>query len=324
MIWNSISSSRIRKRTVKSRWQCNHKKRAKLVEEYRTLRAFKYGIVKRLLLVAAFSGTLSAHGQQYSADQPSMGQAAQQIPSYLKHTGIEQHLNHPLPLKAVFTDEQRNTAALGHWMGKAPVILVLVYYKCALLCPEVLHGLAAGLKDSGLVPGKDYGVITVSIDPDDSPSDAVAEKAKFVSEVGLSGIDKASHFLTGNQGSIQAISDATGFQFVRVPGPDGRMDQFAHPTVIMFATPDGRLSKYIAGINYQSRDLRLAILDASQHKISNPADLILLYCCSYNPVAGKYSVAILRVLSIGGVITLMVIAVMVWLLTRKPQGRESV
>lgn len=288
------------------------------------MRAFRNLTLKGSVLVATLFGTLSAHGQQYSGDQPSMGQVAQQRPSYLKHTGIEQHLNNPLPLKAVFTNEQRNTAALGHWIGKAPVILVLVYYRCAMLCPEVLHGLAAGLKDSRLVPGKDYDVITVSIDSDDSPSDAATEKARFVKEVGLSGIDKATHFLTGNEASIKAISDATGFQFVRVPGPDGRMNQFAHPTVIMFATPDGRLSKYIAGVEYQSRDLRLAVLDASRHKISNPADLILLYCCSYNPAAGKYSVAVLRVLSIAGAFTLLVVVCMIWLLTKRPQGHQPV
>lgn len=268
--------------------------------------------------MAIVSGTLSVHGQQYSADRP-IGQAAQQFPSYLKHTGIEQHLNHPLPLKAIFTDEQRNTYALGHWIGKAPVILVLVYYKCTMLCPEVLHGLAANLKDSSLVPGKDYDVITVSIDPDDSPSDAARAKARFSSEVGISGIDKATHFLTAKETSIQAISDATGFQFARVPGPDGRMNQFAHPTVVMFATSDGRLSKYIAGVDYQSRDLRLAILEASQRRISNPTDLILLYCCSYNPATGRYSVAVLRVLSIACVVTLIVVLGMIWLLTSKPQ-----
>ena len=287
------------------------------------MRAFESSTVKQLWLVAILSGVLAAHGQDYSGNQPSMGQAAQQLPSYLKHSGIEQHLNRPLPLKAVFTDEQRNTAPLGNWVGKRPIILVLMYYKCRMLCPEVLHSLAAGLKDSRLIPGKDYEVITVSIDPDDTPSDAVPEKARFVSEVGISGIEKATHFLTGNQASIRAMSDATGFQFVRVPGPDGRLDQFAHPTVIMFATPDGRLSKYIAGVDYQSRDLRLAVLSASQHKISNPADLILLYCCSYNPAAGKYSVAVLRVLSIAGLATLLVVAGMIWLLTRNPQGHEA-
>jgi protein SCO1 len=302
----------------------NRKERIWLDEEQGAVRAFTCEAAKRFLVVAILCGALAAWGQQYSSNQPTMGKAAQQLPSYLKHAGIEQHLNDPLPLNTVFTDEQGNTAALGHWVGGAPVILVMVYYKCRSLCPEVLHGLAAALKDSHLAPGKDYDVVTVSIDPSDLPSDAVAEKARFVRDVGLSGIDKATHFLTGKEASIQAISDATGFHFVRVPGPDGQMDQFAHPTVIMFATADGRLSKYIAGADYPSRDVRLAILDASRHKISNPADLILLYCCSYDPVAGKYSVAVLRVLSIGGMFSLFAVAGMIWLLTRKPQGHRSV
>ena len=294
----------------------------RLDEEYAVVQAFKC-VRRRVLLVTVLFGALVAHAQQYSNDQSSMGQAAQQLPSYLKHSGIEQHLNTALPLQTVFTDEQSNTAALGHWIGGAPVILVLVYYRCTMLCPEVLHGLAAALKDSRLVPGKDYDIITVSIDPDDSPSDAMAEKARFVRDVGLSGIDKAAHFLTGNEASINAISNATGFHFVRVPGPDGRMNQFAHPTVIMFATPDGRLSKYIAGVEYQSRDLRLAILDASQHKISNPTDLILLYCCSYNPATGRYSVAVLRVLSLAGLVTLVLMGWMIWLLTKRHRDPAS-
>lgn len=285
------------------------------------MRLFTFQTAKRLLLAALLCGAVAAQAQ-YSSEQLSMGKAAQQIPDYLKHTGIQQHLNHPLPLNTVFTDEQGNTAPLGHWVSKSPVILVMVYYKCRSLCPEVLHGLAAALRDSHLTPGKDYQVLTVSIDPTDLPADAVPEKTRFVSDVGLPGIASATHFLTGSQASIQTLSDATGFRFVRVPGPDGKMDQFAHPTVIMFATPDGRLSKYIAGAEYQPTDLRLAVLDASQHKISHPTDLILLYCCSYNPVSGRYSVSILRVLSIAALATMFVMAGMIWLLTRKPKGHQ--
>lgn len=292
-------------------------------EQHDPVPAFKSSKGKRLILAALLLGALVAHAQQSPDSQPSMGQVAQQLPSYLKNSGIEQHLNTTLPLQTVFTDEQHNTAELGHWIGKTPVILVLIYYKCTMLCPEVLHGLAAGLKDSRLVPGRDYELLTVSIDPDDSPSDAMAEKARFVREVGHPGIDKAAHFLTGTEASIKAISNATGFRFVRVPGPDGKMNQFAHPTVIMFATPDGRLSKYIAGVDYQSRDLRLAVLDASQHRISNPADLVLLYCCSYNPSTGRYSVAVLRVLSIAGALTLVLIGWMIWLLTKRPRDTAS-
>ena len=275
---------------------------------------------KTLGALVLFGCTLGARSQQYSAERP-IGQTAQQLPDYLKHAGVEQHLNQTLPLNVSFTDESNTAAPLSHWLGGRPAILVLVYYKCTMLCPQVLHGLATSLRGADLKPGADYQVVTFSIDPQDTPADAAVEKAKFVSEAGLPSLGGATHFLTSTPAGIKAISDATGFDFVRVPGPDGRMNQFAHSSVIMFATPDGRLSKYISGIDYPSRDLRLAILDASQKKISNPVDLFLIYCCNYDPAVGRYSVAVLRLVSIAGGVTLFVVAGMIWLLTRKPKGR---
>jgi protein SCO1/2 len=130
------------------------------------------------------------------------------------------------------------------------------------------------------------------------------------------------HFLTGDQSSIDALSAATGFHYVRVSGPDGKMDQFAHSSVIMVATPDGRLSKYFSGIQYAPRDLRLAMVDASNHEIGTAADLFLLYCCSYNPSSGHYTVSILRVLGLAGCVTILIILGMIYLLTRKPKGRN--
>jgi protein SCO1 len=257
--------------------------------------------------------------QQYSADRP-IGMTAQQLPVYLQHAGVQQHLNQGLPLGAQFTDEGGVTASLDHWTGSRPAVLTLVYYKCAMMCPQVLHGLATGLRETTLVAGKDYNVMTFSIDPADTPSDAKTEKAKFLADLGQPAATSAVHFLTASDTSIRAISNATGFEYVRVPGPDGKMNQFAHSSVIMFITPDGRLSKYISGIDYPARDLRLAILDASEKRISNPVDLFLIYCCNYNPVAGRYSVAVLRVLSIAAGIMVFAVSGMSWLLTRKPQN----
>lgn len=282
--------------------------------------------VRKLILIgmALVSGgashTLNAQG--YSADK-AMGPAAQQLPAYLQHAGIEQHLNQPLPLATTFTDETGKSAPLSQWIGKRPTVIALVYYKCTMMCPEVLHGLATGLKQAKMIPGKDYDIVTFSIDPTDSPSDAAKEKANFLGMLGLPGGAEATHFLTGTPGSIDAISAATGFQYVRVPGPDGKLDQFAHSSVIMFATPDGRLSKYISGVDYPSRDLRLALLDASEKKISNPVDLLLIYCCSYNPVVGKYSVTILRVVSIAGMLTLVLVVGLFVLLRRGPSSPQQ-
>jgi protein SCO1/2 len=275
------------------------------------------------LVLASLANPLRAQNSLapgYSADKP-VGATAQQLPAYLAKAGIEQRLGQPLPLSAVFTDESGHTAPLSAWFSNRPVVLALVYYRCVMLCPQVLHGLATGLRQTTLTPGKDYDVIIASIDPADTPADARAQKQEFLSEAALpAAAAPAVHFLTGPPLSIAALTGASGFHYVLVPGPDGKLDQFAHSSVIMFATPDGRLSKYLSGIDYPARDLRMALLDASAHRISNPVDLLILYCCSYNPVVGRYSVSVLRILGLAGMVSLFAVIGMIYLLTRKPHA----
>jgi protein SCO1 len=278
--------------------------------------------VRRFFLFAVLCIAGAAGAQGYSAEKP-LGMTAQQRPDYLAHAGLEQRLGQPLPMQAQFTDETGRTGPLASWFDGKPVVMALVYYKCSMLCPQVLHGLATGLKQTTLMPGKDYEVLTFSIDPMDTPADAAAEKRTFLSDMGRAEAAGAVHFLTAKEASIDAISGATGFHFVRVPGPDGRMDQFAHSSVIMFATPDGKMSKYLAGIDYQPRDLRMALLEASEKKISNPVDLLILYCCNYSPTAGKYTVSVIRVLGIAGMVTMVGLIGMVVLLTRKPRALQG-
>jgi protein SCO1/2 len=248
---------------------------------------------------------------------------AQQRPDYLAHAGLEQRLGQPLPMQAQFTDETGRTGPLVSWFDGKPAVMALVYYKCSMLCPQVLRGLATGLKSTTLAPGKDYEVLTFSIDPMDTPADAAAQKRTFLSEMGRPDAVGSVHFLTASQPSIDAISGATGFHFVRVPGPDGKMDQFAHSSVIMFATADGKMSKYLAGIEYQPRDLRMALLEASEKKISNPVDLLILYCCNYSPTAGKYTISVIRILGIAGMVSLAIVVGMLVLLTKKPRVVQS-
>jgi protein SCO1/2 len=273
-----------------------------------------------LMLAAA-----SLHAQGLSNEKP-LGATAQQMPAYLAHAGLEQRLGQPLPLTAVFTDETGRTGPLSTWFNSKPTVMALVYYKCAMLCPQVLHGLAVGLSQTTLKPGQDYNVLTFSIDPTDKPADAVEQKQQFLSAAGWTHNPTAAnavHFLTSAQPSIDDISGATGFHYVMVPGPDGKMDQFAHSSVIMFATPDGKMSRYLAGIDYQPRDMRMALLDASEKKISNPVDLLILYCCNYSPAAGKYSVSIVRILGLAGMVSILIVIGMIYLLTRKPKGMAT-
>jgi protein SCO1/2 len=265
---------------------------------------------------------LTARAQGYSSEKP-LGATAQQTPSYLAHAGIEQRLGQPLPVTTTWTDETGRTGPLASWFNGKPVVFAEVYYKCGMLCPQVLHGLAAGLKQTTLTPGKDYQVLVFSIDTTDTPADAVMQKHDFLNEAGWSGNQQAAaavHFLTGPQASIDSVSANTGFHFVRVPGPDGKLDQFAHSSVIMFATPEGRISRYLSGIDYPARDLRMALLDASEKKISNPVDLLILYCCNYLPSAGRYTIAVTRVLGLAGIASIAALLGMIFLLTRKPKA----
>jgi protein SCO1 len=274
-----------------------------------------------LALASLAIGVTGAAAQGYSADKP-LGATAQQLPAYLSQAGLEQRLGSSLPMNATFTDETGHTGTLGSWFDGKPVAMALVYYRCIMLCPQVLYGLATGLRQTTLKVGKDYDVVIVSIDPMDKPIDAAKEKATFLEQAGFdnSGEASAVHFLTGEEPSIQAVAGATGFHYVRVPGPDGTMSQFAHSSVIMFATPEGKMSKYLSGIDYPSRDLRLALLGASQRKISNPVDLLILYCCNYNPSSGRYTVAIERILGLAAMVTLAIVAGMIFLLRRRPKG----
>jgi protein SCO1/2 len=291
------------------------------------LRGVFWGVICRRaipgFLVVAFAGAALPALAEYSADRP-VGASAQQAPAWQKNAGIDQNLNRPLPLNDTFRDEWGRAVKLGDaFSHQRPVMLALMYYNCQMLCPQVLHGMASALRASGFHAGREYDVVVASIDPSDTPAEAVEEKQHFLAMMDA-GADRGAassvHFLTGAQESIGDLAEATGFHYVRVPGPDGRMTQFAHSSVIMIATPDGRLSKYLFGVDYQPRDVRLAIIQASSRHIGTLSDLVLLYCCSYSPTQGRYTVAVLRILGLAGLGSLLAVVLMIYLLSKKPRG----
>jgi protein SCO1/2 len=260
---------------------------------------------------------------QYSADKP-LGASAQSKPAYLKNAGLDQRLGTQIPLSLHFRDNNGADAPLGRYFARKPVALALVYFKCAMLCPQVLHGLADALAQTGYAPARDYDVLVASIDPTDTPADAATARQKFVAQLGGNVPANSIHFLTGAQPEITALANSVGFHYVRVPGPDGKMTQFAHSSVIMVTTPEGKLSKYLTGVEYQPRDLRLALLEASDHRIGTPTDLILLYCCSYSPGEGRYTVSVLRVLGLAGMASVFGLTAMIYLLSRKSKMKTVV
>jgi protein SCO1/2 len=257
---------------------------------------------------------------QYSADQP-VGATAQHAPAWQSHAGIDQNLGRALPLSDPWIDSAGRNVRLGDYFhDNRPVMLELMYYNCKLLCPQVLHGMAVALRESGFHAGNQYDVLVASIDPDDKPADGAAKKQHFLSMLDEPNAAGSVHFITGPQSSITDLAQATGFHYVRVPGPDGKMDQFAHSSVILIATPDGRLSKYLFGVDYQSRDVRLSIIQASTRRIGTLSDLVLLYCCNYSPSQGRYTVAVLRILGLAGVGSILAVILMLYLLSKKPKG----
>ena len=235
--------------------------------------------------------------------QGIMSPPANMRPPGLKHVGIEQHLNEEIPPGLTFRDETGKTVALADYFGKKPMILNLVYYQCPMLCGEVLSGLESALRVLKFDVGKEFDVLTISFDPKETPEMASAKKAEFLKRYGRASAVEGWHFLTGPQASIDGLTKAAGFQYEYDP----KSGQFAHATAIMVLTPEGRIAQYYYGIEFAPKDLRLGLVQASQHKIGNVVDEVLLYCYHYDPDTGKYGAIISRVLKLAAGATIFVL-----------------
>ena len=235
-----------------------------------------------------------------------------QRPELLKEVGIDQKLNDEIPLDLTFRDEHGNTVELAQYFGSKPVILTLVYYNCPMLCTQVLNGLDRTLKQIPMDIGKDYNVVTVSIDPSEQPVLAEAKQAMYVGMYGRPGAAEGWHFLTGDEKDIKQLAQAVGFRYAY----DADSKQFAHASAIMMLTPEGRMSRYFYGIQYTERDVRLGLVEASQGKISSPIDQVLLFCYHYDPHTGKYGLLISRVLQLAGLVTMLVGGICLYFLFR--------
>ncbi len=234
-------------------------------------------------------------------------------PSLLKNVGLDQKLNAQIPLDLTFTDENGNTVRLGQYFGSKPVILTLVYYTCPMLCTRILNDLDESLRQIPANMGKDYTVLTVSIDPDDTTVMAASKHQLYTGIYGRKSGINGWHFLTGQQADIKALAAAVGFRYTYDPASK----QFAHASGIMIATPEGKLSRYFYGITFRPIDLRLALDQASSGKIGSPVDAILLFCCEYDPATGKYGVIISHVIQLAGGVTLLLLGGLIFVLFRR-------
>jgi protein SCO1 len=243
--------------------------------------------------------------------EPGMTSSTMAAP--LREIGFDQHLDKHVPLDTPFTDESGHAVKLGDYFGTRPVVMVFAYYDCPMLCTMVINALAGALDVLSLEPGKDFEIVTVSFDPRDTPATAAAKKAVYLERYKHAGAAEAWHFLTGQPASIARLTKAAGFRYVW----DKQTQQFAHPTGVIVLTPDGRLARYLFGIEYGPRDLRYAIVDASEGKVGNAVDALLLYCYHYDPTTGRYGVAIMRVLRLAGLATVFALGTFIFVMVRR-------
>ena len=242
------------------------------------------------------------------------------LPPGLSNVGIDQRLNEQVPLDLEFKDEQGRTVRLGDYFHPGrPVIISLVYYNCPMLCGEVLNGMSTAFKVLKFIPGKEYEVVTLSIDPREKPELAASKKRSYIEHLDRPGAEAGWHFLTGERPQIDALADAIGWRYQYDP----KLDQFAHASGIVLVTPLGRISQYYYGVEFSARDMRLGIIQASGNRIGSLTDQILLYCYHYDPRTGKYGAVITNIVRLAGAATVLILGSFLFTMFRRDATRKK-
>jgi len=242
-----------------------------------------------------------------------MSPPVNQRPPGLEFVGIEQHLNADVPTNLEFRDELGNPVKLANYFGHGrPVILNLGYYQCPMLCSELLQGLVGSMKALTFNLGKDYDVVTVSFDPRETTEMAAEKKRDIMKRYGRPNTEQGWHFLTGKADQIEALTKAVGFQFQFDP----KTEQYAHAAAIVMLTPDHHVSGYFYGVEFSPKDLRFGLVQASQGKIGNIGDQVLLYCYHYDPRTGKYGAVISNILKLAGLATMLILGTFMFVMFR--------
>ncbi|HWT02256.1 MAG TPA: SCO family protein [Pyrinomonadaceae bacterium] len=272
------------------------------------------------LLLAACCPLILAQGRLYNgtsplySPRPELGQTENGLPVALREVKIEQRLNEQVPLDLKFKDDAGREVTLREYFSKGrPVVLSLVFYKCPMLCDQILTGLLGSLRSVSFDVGREFDVVTVSFDPRETPELAAEKKRNFVQRYNRAGAENGWHFLVGDQENIARLTDAVGFRY----NYDEKTDQFAHAAGIMVLTPDGKLSRYFYGVEYFPKDLRFGLIEASDNKIGSLADQLLLYCYHYDPATGRYGPVVMRIMRLGGVVTVLGVGALLLILRRR-------
>ncbi len=244
---------------------------------------------------------------------PPAGVPSSQMPAVLAEVRFDQRLNEQLPLDVAFSDEEGRRVTLGDYFGKKPVVLAFVYYECPMLCTQVLNGLTTSLTVLEETVGREFDVVAISFDPRETPVLANGKKKAHLDRYRRPESASGWHFLTGDEASIKAVTAAAGFNYVW----DARTQQFAHPSGIVVATPDGKIARYFFGIEYAPRDVKFALIETSAGKIGNAIDQLLLYCYHYDPATGSYGFVAMGAVRVAGAITVLALVGFVVLSIRR-------
>jgi len=267
--------------------------------------------IRSITAIATLLALSSAAAAQTIPD--NVGKSSSGLPAQLQNVGFEPQLNAQLPLDVNFRDESGREVRLREYFGRKPVVLALVYYGCPMLCNQVEMGVVGSLKMLSFNPARDYEVLFVSFDPRETPDMAAKKKAAALSRFGRPETAAGWHFLTGKEESVRAVARAANFRY----SFDEKHNLFAHASGIMLLTPDGRISRYFYGVEYPSRDVRLGLVDASAGKIGTPIDHLLLFCFQYNPETARYSATVLRIVRLGGILTIFTIVAGILIFRRR-------
>lgn len=233
---------------------------------------------------------------------------------------LEQRLNEQAPLDTVFRDDTGKTVRLGDYFGKKPILLMLPFYKCPGICKDELMGIVRSLKQINFNVGNEFDVVIVSINPKETPDIAALRKEQYVKDYQRPDTAHGWHLLTGEEAQIRRLADAVGFYYVY----DTKTDQYNHPAGLMVLTPQGKLSRYFYGVQYDPRTLKLALIEASQNKIGTLAERILMYCSAYDPTRGRYGLVIMRVLQLAGLATLLILGTSIFIMIRLERRRARI
>ncbi|PQO25233.1 SCO family protein [Blastopirellula marina] len=246
-----------------------------------------------------------------------------ETPDAVDGLGVTEHLNELLPLDTPFTDDRGAQIRLGDYFdGKKPVILSLNYSNCPMLCQQQLNGLVRTLSEMDASVGEDFHVVSISIDPRESYQKASKTRMRYYQEYDRPGTAEGWHFLVGESKSIMAVAKATGFQYRYVP----ERKEYAHNAVLMLCTPDGRISRYMYGVQFDEPTLRLSLVEASEGKIGTTVDQIILTCFMYDETSGRYGPQAIRLMQLGAFTTVACLAIGLipfWLLRRKASTEKE-